>query len=130
MKDLDNLANWKYKSPEKEGFYEIVIPENSDCKITWTFRLNLNKDSKYDLCHQILELNCVVIKGKIYAGHSNQQQELDKFDSFYLHAKEIIKITAKEDCSIFSGGSYYEKVISEISWVASAILCDLVEEAL
>ncbi len=40
MKDLNHPSNWKYTSPEEEGFFEIVTPNNSACKITWIYRLH------------------------------------------------------------------------------------------
>jgi 5-deoxy-glucuronate isomerase len=108
MKDLNHPKNWKYSSPGEEGFFEIVTPENSACKITWVFRLNLNKDSEYELSHQKLELNGVVVKGKINVEHSGEMFELNKFDSFYLPANKSVIITANTNCSLFIGGSLYE----------------------
>lgn len=108
MKDLNHPKNWKYSSPGEEGFFEIVTPENSACIITWVFRLDLNKDSEYELNHQKLELNGVVVKGKINVEHNGEMFELKKFDSFYLPANKSVKITANANCSLFIGGSLYE----------------------
>lgn len=109
MKDLNHPANWKYTSPEEEGFFEIVTPNNSACKITWIYRLNLNKNSEYLLENNKLELNGVVINGAVKTSCVLENNELDKFDSFYLPAKESVTIKAKEDCSIFIGGSIDER---------------------
>lgn len=108
MKDIQNPANWKYSSPEEEGLFEIVTPENSACKITWIYRLNLNKNSEYLLQNEQLELNGAIVNGTVQIKTDSDTYELDKFDSFYLPAKESLMITAKEDCSIFIGGSYFE----------------------
>lgn len=108
MKDLSQPEHWKYTSPEEEGFFEIVTPENSACKVTWVFRLNLNKGSEYELCHQTLELNGLVIHGKIDLEYKGKKYVLDKLDSFYLPAKESIKIKAGAKCSLFIGGGLYE----------------------
>ena len=99
MTDLNHPKNWKYGSPEKEGFFEIVTPENSACKLTWIFRLNLKEGSVYELLNEQLELNGVVISGSIKLDYENDLIELQKLDSFYLPAKENLKITASEDCS-------------------------------
>jgi len=108
MTDYNHPSSWKYTSPKEEGFFEILTPGNSACKITWMFRLNLNKDSKYELSHQTLELNGVIVKGKIEIICNEQKFELDKFDSFYLPATESIRIIANANCSLFIGGSVYE----------------------
>lgn len=108
MSDLNHPANWKYTSPEEEGFHEIVTPENSACKITWIFRLNLRKGNEYLLKMDKLELNGVVIKGKITAYHASAENILEKLDSFYLPGDEALTILATEECTIFIGGSLYE----------------------
>lgn len=109
MEDRSHPSNWKYESPEEEGFWEIVSPENSACKITWVYRLNLSKNREYKLQHDKLELNCALISGAVKMNHKDNSYELEKFDSFYLPAKESLIITAKEDCSIFIGGGIFEK---------------------
>lgn len=108
MNDLNHPANWKYNSSEEEGFHEIITPENSACKITWIFRLNLSKGNEYLLKKNKLELNGVVVEGKIVTCHSSEENILEKFDSFYLPEAEGLTIQALEDCSIFIGGSLYE----------------------
>lgn len=108
MNELQNPESWKYPSPTDEGFHEIITPENSACKITWIYRLNLLKDSEYLLCNNNLELNGTLIHGSVKIEKDLQVTELDKFDSFYLPAKETVKIKALADCSIFIGGSIYE----------------------
>ena len=109
MNQTDHPSNWKYTSPEEEGFYEIVTPDNSACKITWIFRLNLNKGSEFLLKNDKLELNGVIIKGSSEIRHGEETiKDLTKFDSFYLPAKESIVFRAREHCSIFIGGSIYE----------------------
>lgn len=108
MKQMDHPSEWKYTSPEGEGFHEIVTPGNSACKITWIYRLNLSENNEYLLQNDELELNAVVIQGTVTTRHDSAVIDLDKFDSFYLPAKDSILITAQEDCSIFIGGSMYE----------------------
>ncbi len=57
MKQIDHPSQWKYSSPEEEGFHEIITPENSACKITWIYRLNLSENVEYLLRNDELELN-------------------------------------------------------------------------
>lgn len=108
MNNLKHPSNWKYTSPEEEGLHKIVTPENSACKITWIYRLNLKKGNDYDLSNEKLELNGTVIKGSLILKHSSDEMLLGRLDSFYLPAKEDITIIALEDCSVFIGGSLYE----------------------
>lgn len=109
MENIQHPSNWKYSSPEEEGLFEIVSPDNSACKITWVYRLNLAKNSEYTLQNEKLELNGAVISGAVQISYNSTNYELDKFDSFYLPAKEGLVIKAKEDCSIFIGGGVFEK---------------------
>ncbi len=108
MKNLQHPSNWRYESPESEGFHRIIDPENSACKLTWIFRLNLRKGNTYSLKDPRLELNGVVIKGTLGIVHGDDSFELEKLDSFYLPGRESLEIQAIEDCFVFFGGSLYE----------------------
>lgn len=108
MEEINYPVNWKYTSPEEEGFHEVVTPENSACKLTWIYRLNLSKNSEFELQNDKLELNGVVINGAVKTNHDATQNDLEKFDSFYLPAKESLIITARENCAVFIGGSIFE----------------------
>lgn len=108
-KNLEHPQNWKYSSSEEEGFHEIISPENSACKITWIYRLNLNKGKEFTLQHDNLELNATIVKGKINLDCQSEKFTLDKFDSFYLPSGVSVKIRAEDDCSVFIGGSHYEE---------------------
>ena len=105
---MNHPANWKYTSPEEEGFHEVVGPENSACKITWIFRLNLSKGNQHTLKNEKMELNAAVIEGSIGLAGVSGENELNKFDSFYLPGGEEVTIIAREDSTIFIGGSFYE----------------------
>lgn len=105
---MDHPSNWKYNSPVEEGFHEILTPGNSVCKITWIFRLNLSEKKDYLLQNDELEMNAVVIQGAAEARHDSGNTALNKYDSFYLPAKDKLLLKALEDCSIFIGGSIYE----------------------
>jgi 5-deoxy-glucuronate isomerase len=108
MKNRDHPANWKFTSSENEGFFQVISPDNSACKITWIFRLNLKKGNSWQLSDKKLEINGVIIQGKITIRHNDSESDLQKFDSFYIPANEHVTILANENCSIFIGGSLYE----------------------
>ena len=108
MIDLEAPANWKYSSPEKEGFHTIVSPENSACKVTWVFRLNLTRGKTYRLKNDKLELNGVVIKGRAKVKHEQGEYELKERDSFYLPGGESLEIEALDDLFVFIGGGPHE----------------------
>jgi len=108
MKDLNKPENWKYRSTDEEGFHEVVTPENSACKVTWVFRLNLKKGNHYTLKDDNLELNGAVIQGMARVTHEEGEHDLKTRDSFYLPGGEAIEIEALEDLFMFIGGGPYE----------------------
>jgi 5-deoxy-glucuronate isomerase len=102
--------NWKYTSPDKPGFFTIISPENSVCKATWIFRLNLTKDSVYRLHHNTLEFSTAVIAGSLNLTYNGQTEHLQKLDSFYLPAGKTVELLAKEDLILYIGGGPCEGV--------------------
>ncbi|NHF60093.1 5-deoxy-glucuronate isomerase [Flavobacteriaceae bacterium TP-CH-4] len=104
---MKNELDWKYESPEEAGFHTVVSPENSPCTVTWAFRLNLDKDASYDLEHELLELNTVLVSGHCVLNAGDYSHRLNPRDSFYLPAKQKVRITAKEDSIFFLGGGPY-----------------------
>lgn len=110
MKHLEEPQNWKYNSPSEEGFHEVVNPDNSACKITWVYRLNLKKGNHHTIQIDNQELNAVLVSGKATIEYKNQTEELNERDSFYLPGGKQVKITALEDLVIFAGGSHYEGI--------------------
>ena len=101
---------WKYPSPTEPGLHTVVSPENSVCKVTWAFRLNLPEGESYELSEDSLELNAVVISGEIRVGGSTIDTALRKRDSFYLPAGKTVVIRAKKEAVLFIGGGPYEGV--------------------
>jgi 5-deoxy-glucuronate isomerase len=108
MTDFNDPKNWKYTSTSEEGFHTIVDPDNSACKVTWIYRLNLSKGKPHALSNKKLELNGMIFKGKAIVEHKSESTELHVRDSFYLPAGESLKITALEDVHMFLGGGPYE----------------------
>jgi hypothetical protein len=62
---MEEPKDWKYKSPDTSGFHTVIDPQNSLCKQTHIFRLNLEENQTHGLCDEKLELNGVVIEGTI-----------------------------------------------------------------
>lgn len=108
MKNYANPQNWKYESPAEEGFHEIISPDNSACKITWIYRLNLKEGNKYILKNDKLEMNAALISGKAKVTYTTGASELGARDSFYLPGGEELKIEALKNLVVFIGGSLYE----------------------
>jgi 5-deoxy-glucuronate isomerase len=109
MTDLHDPKNWKYKSPDQPGLHTVVSPENSACKITWIFRLNLPKGQAYQLKHNELELNGLVVHGKASVIYMHNESLLTEKDSFYLPAGKELNIKSEDDHLImFIGGGLYD----------------------
>jgi 5-deoxy-glucuronate isomerase len=107
---LDQPINWKYSSSAEIGLHEVITPENSACKSTWIYRLNLNKGMDYNLSFEDIELSIAIIKGSLTFTHNGEQYELEKMDSLYLPAQEELQIVAEKDAILFIGGGPYEGV--------------------
>jgi 5-deoxy-glucuronate isomerase len=104
----NNQMGWKFKSTDSQGFHTIISPDNSDCKTTWAFRLNLKKGSEYCLVSENLELNGAVISGEAHLYFDGNEDLLSGRDSFYLPAKQELIILAESNLTIFLGGAPYE----------------------
>lgn len=108
MKDFNLPRNWKYSSPETQGFHEVITPENSACKLTWIYRLNLEPGDAFTLQNDRLELNGVSVAGRCQLELDNELYQLEKLDSFYLPGGVKAVITAIDRLSMFIGGSLFE----------------------
>ena len=105
------LEGWRVQSPETPGFHAVITPENSDCKAAQIFRLNLAAGQSYTLETGKLEMHPVLILGAAsLSPHDGLQQEMQRFDSFYLPANDSVTITAKEDCIFYIAGAVYEGI--------------------
>lgn len=105
--EQQKLQNWKFTSSETEGFYTVVSPENSECKTTWAFRLNLSRANDFELKNDKLELNGAVVSGDAEVTFGNESYQLGVRDSFYLPGGASVKITAKSGLVMFLGGAPY-----------------------
>lgn len=100
--------DWKYPSPSEPGWHVVASPENSACKVTSAFRLNLPRGDHYNLSDDRLEMNGVVIEGSVSILHAKGRRRLGKFDSFYLPAAESLQIEAIDEAILYLGGGPYE----------------------
>lgn len=98
-------SQWKYSSPDDPGFHEVINPENSPCKETWIFRLNISGGQSYSLFHGELELNAALIKGLIRIRHTGKEYQLNEKDTFYLPANDKVEIEAMQDAILYIGGA-------------------------
>jgi 5-deoxy-glucuronate isomerase len=108
--DLNHPRNWKYSSSDEQGFQEIITPENSSCRQSRIFRLNLEEGMDHELLYEDIELSIAIIKGSISIECNGAKYELGRLDSIYLPAKEKLKITAEEDACLYIGGGPYEGI--------------------
>jgi 5-deoxy-glucuronate isomerase len=108
MNDHKNPFSWKCTSPDEEGLHTVVSPENSACRTTWIFRLNLSKGGRHRLQNDTLELNGAVISGKAKISCNGRSHLLNARDSFYIPARQALEIEALADLAVFIGGGPYE----------------------
>ena len=43
------MEQWKFRSPEEEGFHEVIGPQKADCEAVFIYRLNLSRGKTYIL---------------------------------------------------------------------------------
>jgi 5-deoxy-glucuronate isomerase len=106
--DLHHPANWKYSSSDEPGLHTVVSPDNSACRTTWVFRLNLPAGTSHTLIDDALELNAVVIDGSVELDLDGRCEQLKKYDSIYLPAGKPVEMVATEDACLYIGGAPYE----------------------
>lgn len=100
--------DWKYPSPDTPGLHTVVSPDNSACRVTWAFRLNLNRGDEYELFDKELELNAALVDGEVDIEHHSENSTLKKLDSVYLPAGDSVRIRAVRDAVFFIGGGHYD----------------------
>ncbi len=111
LQDKERMEKWSVQSPSTPGFHAVITPDKADCKVAHVFRLNLLKGESYLLKSGDLELHPVLIEGEAsLSEHSILNQEMTRFDSFYIPAEDSIKITAKTDCIFYIAGAKYEGI--------------------
>lgn len=107
----ERMEKWRVQSSEELGFHKVIVPELCECQEAQIFRLNLKSGDSYVLKSGELEIHPVLIEGKAFLSeHEILNQEMDRFDSFYIPANNSVKITAKEDCIFYIAGAKYEGI--------------------
>lgn len=107
--DKNELMKWRVQSPEEVGFHKVIIPSKSACKEAQMFRLNLKAGDSYDLVSEELELHAVLILGKAKLSDNEiLNQEMNKFDAFYIPGNNKVRITAIEECIFYIAGAVCE----------------------
>lgn len=102
------LESWKVQSSEEPGFHKVITPEMAECQEAQIFRLNLPAGQSYTLESGDLELHPVLIAGKAkLSDHESLDQEMEKFDSFYIPGQDKVTITALEDSIFYIAGATY-----------------------
>ncbi len=105
------LESWKVQSSEEPGFHKVITPDTAECQEAQIFRLNLPTGQSYTLESGDLELHPVLIAGKAkLSDHDRLDQEMERFDSFYIPGQDKVTITALEDSIFYIAGAKYEGI--------------------
>ncbi|MFP4354822.1 MAG: 5-deoxy-glucuronate isomerase [Phycisphaerae bacterium] len=110
MSDLSHPSNWKYSSPKEPGLHEVISPDNSTCKVTWIYRLNLQAGESFTWRNEQLEINAVVIQGSCQVESGQETSKLARLDSFYCPGGLEVKISADTESVLFIGAGPFEGV--------------------
>lgn len=104
----ERMTGWKFISPEKSGFHEVIAPGKADCEQAFIYRLNLPAGEVFTLRTGDKEMNGACIKGSAQISCSDFQEDCDRLDSFYVTRDMEIVVTAKEDCVFYIGAAIDE----------------------
>ncbi|MGL5625143.1 5-deoxy-glucuronate isomerase [Cetobacterium sp.] len=110
MKLKEKLEQWNVKSPIEPGFHEVISPSKKECKVSYIYRLNLNKDDEYTLESKDLEMNLVLIKGQAVIEINNENKDMTKYDSLYIPGKSKLNIRAIEQVTFYIGAATCEGI--------------------
>lgn len=106
----ERMEKWDITSPEASGFHEVIIPNREDCSVVNVFRLNLPAGETYQLKSGGLEMNAVLISGHSHIKNDFFNNDMEKYDSFYIPGSTEISIKANEDSVFYIGGAVCEKI--------------------
>lgn len=110
-RNKERMEKWSVQSPDTPGFHKVIIPERCECQEAHVFRLNLPEGESYVLESGELEMHPVLLYGEAsLSEHNILNQEMTRFDSFYIPAENSIKITAKTECIFYIAGAKYEGI--------------------
>ncbi len=107
----DEMRRWKVQSPETSGWHTVIAPGSSSSKVSYVFRLNLEVGEQYEITTGDLEMHPVLMSGKAkLSGNDALPDEMTRYDSFYLPARNKVLVTAIERCIFYVGGARYEGI--------------------
>lgn len=115
----ERMAKWKIVTSNEPGFYEVASPGRNDCEETYLYRLNLRAGReiimnpsqltrKPDGSFAELELDVIVIRGKVTVSNSCFNETAATYDSFYITKDIETTVKAIEDTVIYIGGAVDE----------------------
>ena len=96
--------------PTANGFHVVISPETYPSKCTYIFRLNMRKGDTYCLNSEKLEMNAVLIQGKVKAEIADEAMTLNRLDSFYIPGDCRATLSAEEDSAFIIGGAPYDGI--------------------
>ncbi|MFP4431427.1 MAG: 5-deoxy-glucuronate isomerase [Spirochaetaceae bacterium] len=123
-RDPNHPETWKFTSPEQPGLHLVISPENSACRKTWIYRLNLRKGSHHRLdantlnvpgAPEGLELNAMIASGSVRIDPAPteateaeaQPRTLERLDSWYQTPADGVTVEALKDAMLYVGGAPY-----------------------
>lgn len=104
----ERMENWKFISPEENGFHEIIAPGKADCEQAYIYRLNLLKGQQYVLRTGDKEMNGACIKGSARISCPDFDGKCERLDSFYVTKDMELLVNAEEDCIFYIGAAIDE----------------------
>lgn len=111
LENKKRMESWDFTSPTERGFHEVIIPGKADCKAVYIYRLNMAAGDSYILKSGELEMHPVLMSGNAsLSNHPTLNQDMKKFDSFYIPGNSEIKISAEKDCIFYIAGAKYEGI--------------------
>lgn len=99
---------WNILSPSEPGFHEVILPGREPCAVCHVFRLNLLQGTSYRLQTGKLEMLAMLLQGRAAVQSDFFNEEMRKYDAFYLNGGCSAVITAQEDSIIYIGGGVCE----------------------
>ena len=104
--DKECMESWKVQSSEEPGFHPVITPDTAECKEAQIYRLNLPAGESYVLESGDLEMHPVLISGSAtLEGHPILNEDLNRFDAFYMPGHQSVTIKANEDSIFYIAGA-------------------------
>ena len=105
LKKQPSLPHWHTVSPEEPGLHEVVAPGRTPNKAAHILRLNLRPGEETCLRSGDLEMNPVLIEGGSHVSGCGIDEELVRFDSFYIPGNCEVMIKAGGEGAVFYIGA-------------------------